>query len=236
MSTPGRLSAPLRAVWFDVGETLIDESREYGTWADWLGVPRHTFSAVFGAVVASGRSHLEAFEYFRPGFDLEAERSARTMAGRPEGYGDRDLYPDARRTLAALKEAGYLVLIAANQTTASHRILESLDLPVHLVTTSGMWGGLEKPDPAFFAKVVEVCDEVSRAEGRGSLRGAGSVLYVGDRLDNDLRPAWGAGLRTAFIRRGPWGLVYGDHPDLVAKTDFYLTTLDQLPGMLADEV
>ncbi|GGO86519.1 hypothetical protein GCM10012280_22840 [Wenjunlia tyrosinilytica] len=35
---------------FDVGECLVDESREYGTWADWLGVPRHTFSAMFGAV------------------------------------------------------------------------------------------------------------------------------------------------------------------------------------------
>jgi hypothetical protein len=32
----------------DVGECLVDETREYGTWADWLGVPRHTFSAVFG--------------------------------------------------------------------------------------------------------------------------------------------------------------------------------------------
>jgi hypothetical protein len=42
----------IRAVWFDVGETLIDEGREYGTWADWLGVPRHTFSAMFGAVIA----------------------------------------------------------------------------------------------------------------------------------------------------------------------------------------
>jgi hypothetical protein len=35
-------------VFFGVGETIVDESREYGTWADWLGVPRHTFSAVFG--------------------------------------------------------------------------------------------------------------------------------------------------------------------------------------------
>jgi FMN phosphatase YigB (HAD superfamily) len=26
------------AVVFDVGETLVDETREYGTWADWLGV------------------------------------------------------------------------------------------------------------------------------------------------------------------------------------------------------
>ena len=29
----------IRAVWFDIGEALIDESREYGTWADWLGIP-----------------------------------------------------------------------------------------------------------------------------------------------------------------------------------------------------
>ncbi|NHW87814.1 haloacid dehalogenase, partial [Escherichia coli] len=40
-SSPRRI----RAVYFDVGETLINESTEYGTWADWLGVPRHTFSA-----------------------------------------------------------------------------------------------------------------------------------------------------------------------------------------------
>jgi hypothetical protein len=26
------------AVVFDVGECLVDETREYGTWADWLGV------------------------------------------------------------------------------------------------------------------------------------------------------------------------------------------------------
>jgi integrase len=40
------------AVVFDVGECLVDETREYGTWADWLGVPRHVFLAVFGAVIA----------------------------------------------------------------------------------------------------------------------------------------------------------------------------------------
>lgn len=42
----------IEAVFFAVGETIVDETREYGTWADWLGVPRHTFSAVFGAVIA----------------------------------------------------------------------------------------------------------------------------------------------------------------------------------------
>ena len=40
------------AVVFDVGETLLDDSREWGAWADWVGVPRHTFSTVLGAVTA----------------------------------------------------------------------------------------------------------------------------------------------------------------------------------------
>ena len=51
---------------FDVGETLIDETREYGTWADWLGVPRHTFSSVFGAVIALGMDYREVFGILGP--------------------------------------------------------------------------------------------------------------------------------------------------------------------------
>lgn len=47
----------IRAVVFDIGECLVDETREYGTWADWLGVPRHTFAAMFGAVIAQGRDY-----------------------------------------------------------------------------------------------------------------------------------------------------------------------------------
>ena len=70
------------AVVFDVGETLVDETREYGTWADWLGVPRHTFSAVFGAVIAMGMDYRDTFQYFRPGFNLDAERLRRADAGR----------------------------------------------------------------------------------------------------------------------------------------------------------
>src|SRR4051812_36607199 len=60
----------IRAVVFDVGECLVDETREYGTWADWLGVPRHTFHAMFGAVIAQGRDYRETFLEFRPSFDL----------------------------------------------------------------------------------------------------------------------------------------------------------------------
>jgi hypothetical protein len=58
------------AVVFDVGEVLVDETREYGTRVDWLGVPRHTFSSVFGAVIALGMDYRDTFQYFRPGFNL----------------------------------------------------------------------------------------------------------------------------------------------------------------------
>lgn len=69
------------AVVFDVGETLLDDSREWGAWADWVGVPRHTFSTVLGAVTAAGRDNAETFEYLRPGFDLAHERQLREDAG-----------------------------------------------------------------------------------------------------------------------------------------------------------
>ena len=226
MSNSGR-ARTIDAVVFDVGETLVDESVEYHAWADWLGVPRHTFSATFGAVIGAGRNHQDVFEYFRPGFDLARERELRAEAGRPEAYGERDLYPDARPTLAALKEAGYLVIIAANQTVRSHRILESMQLPVDLVTTSDTWG-ISKPDPLFFTKVSETCAGLQ--PGITPDR----ICYVGDRLDNDLRPAWESGLRTAHIRRGPWGYLHRAHPDVLAKADFHLDSLAELPALLAD--
>ena len=42
-----------RAVVFDVGETLIDESRLWGAWAEWLGVPPFTFFVALGTVIGS---------------------------------------------------------------------------------------------------------------------------------------------------------------------------------------
>src|SRR5436305_13255692 len=108
--------AHLRAVFFDVGETIVDESREYGTWADWLGMPRHTFSAVFGAVLARGGDYRETFQHFKPGFDLTTERERRAAAGKPEPFGEEDLHPDARSCPAALRAQGPRGGLAGNPT------------------------------------------------------------------------------------------------------------------------
>ncbi len=51
----GSSDASHRWVCLDVGETLIDETRVWSTWADVLGVPRLTFMAALGAAIARGR-------------------------------------------------------------------------------------------------------------------------------------------------------------------------------------
>lgn len=211
----------IKTVVFDVGETLVDETREYGTWADWLGVPRHTFSSVFGAVIALGKDYREAFQYFRPGFDLAAERERRADAGQPETFGDGDLYPDARPAMAALRDMGVWVGVAGNQTSRAGEILRKLDLPADMIATSDDWG-VVKPDASFFRAVID------SAPCR-----AGEIVYVGDRFDNDLKPAKEAGMLTAFIRRGPWGYIWERHPDMPAVADWRMTTLAELPGIVA---
>jgi HAD superfamily hydrolase (TIGR01662 family) len=210
----------IRAVVFDVGETLIDESREYGTWADWLGVPRHTFSAVFGAVVALGMDYREVFRYFQPGFSLSEERKRREDAGKPETFGESDLYPDARPTLTALQDMGFWVGIAGNQTSRAGAILRELDLPADMIATSDDWG-VSKPDPDFFRCLADAAPCAPH-----------EIVYVGDRIDNDLKPAKAAGMRTVFIRRGPWGFILENDPGMALVSDWRVKSLDELPRLL----
>lgn len=188
----------ITAVVFDVGECLVDESREYGTWADWLEVPRHTFSSAFGAVIARGQDYRDTFQIFRPGFDLASERDARARAGFPEHFDESDLYPDVREALARLRRDGLWVGIAGNQTLRARRILDSLNLPADLIVTSDDLG-VEKPNVEFFANVATLAK-----------RPPEQILYVGDRIDNDIAPAAKIGMRTALLQRGPWATIQQD--------------------------
>jgi HAD superfamily hydrolase (TIGR01549 family) len=208
------------AVVFDVGETLLDDTREFGAWADWIGVPRHTFSAVLGAVTAQGRNNAETFQYFRPGFDLATERQRREEAGVGEKIEDADLYPDVRPALAELRARGLWVGIAGNQTTNAARLLRALDLPVDAISTSGEWG-VAKPDQEFFDRVAQFAS-VDRSE----------IVYVGDHRDNDIIPARKAGMRTALIRRGPWGHLWADDPTVIDAADWRVSSLGELPDLL----
>ena len=61
---------------------------------------------------------------------------------------------------------------------------------------------------------------------------AGDILYVGDHRDNDILPAKKAGLRTALIRRGPWGYLWADDPATKQAADWRLDSLADLPAII----
>ncbi|MEV6099552.1 HAD family hydrolase [Nocardia sp. NPDC051981] len=212
----------IKAAVFDVGETLIDETRIWCRWADRLGVPRFAFLGVIGGMAATGRPLTDAFELVRPGIDIEAEQIA-WAAEEPESlrnnFDAADLYPDVRRALGELRARGISVIIAGNQPPQAKSALERMELPVDAVYTSAEWA-LEKPDPEFFARVAEVAGVLP-----------GEICYVGDRVDNDVLPVRAAGMMPVLIRRGPWGYLTAEQPDAARAT--IVDGLDELPDILA---
>lgn len=213
----------IRAVVFDVGECLVDETREYGTWADRLGIPRHTSAAMFGAVITQGRDYRDVFQEFRPGFDLTEQREARAAAGKPEWFGEDDLYPDVRPALAALRAAGLWLGIAGHQTVRAGGLLRDLfTTDVDLIGTSDDRGA-SKPDITFFERVADVVPFAND-----------EILYVGDRVDNDLRPGAAAGMHTALIRRGPWATIQWNTPEALKLPTFRIESLEELPARIVD--
>ncbi len=210
----------LKWVFFDVGETLVDETRAWGEWADWLGVPRLTLFAALGSVIERGEHHRLAFEAVRPGIDLERESRAREAAGKPYRFDMDSLYPDALPALVELRGAGLKLGITGNHN--SHDMLARLSLPVDVIASSAMWG-VEKPSPGFFARLCEAAGAPAH-----------EIMYVGDRLDNDVLPARAAGMVAVFLRRGPWGLVHARRPDAAlahARIDSLRELLPLLAGM-----
>jgi HAD superfamily hydrolase (TIGR01662 family) len=203
---------------FDVGEVLIDETRLRERLATVLGVPVPVVLATLRQVIERREHHMRVVAILRPDLGIdEFRRKVRALA--PAPFDAADLYPDAAPCLAELRRRGYRVGIAGNQPAAAEQALERLGLGVDFIASSTSWG-VEKPDPEFFVRVAAAADCP-----------AGRIVYVGDRVDNDVLPARAAGMLTVFLRRGPWGEVHATWPE-VAQADLQLESLAELPDAL----
>ncbi len=213
---------------FDVGETLVDETRIFARWADRFGIPHMAFFGTIGGVIATGGTITDAFRLLVPGFDLAAE-SARWRAEDPDGerehFGERDLYPDVRPAFKAMREAGLSLVIAGNQPPEAGPTLTAMDLGVDGIGISDDWG-VAKPSPEFFERVLGLA-RATRPDVA-----AEEILYVGDRVDNDVLPARRAGMRTALLRRGVHGHLHAAGED-AAHADVVLDDLHQLVDWIA---
>jgi FMN phosphatase YigB (HAD superfamily) len=201
-----------RWICLDVGETLIDETRIWSIWADELGVPRLTFMAALGGVIARGGEFREVFSIFDADDWRDRQPAVESAYG---GFTDADLYPDARRAMMALRDAGHRLAVVANQPASRTDELRAIGVEAEVVAMSETLG-VAKPAPSFFAEALRLMGDPDPA----------TVAYVGDRIDNDVIPAAAAGMRAVWIRRGPWGVIQSLPTDV--QPALIVRSLDEL--------
>ena len=202
----------LKAVVFDVGETLVDEERWWRRLADREGLQPHVVWAALGVTIARGEEHTALWGH------LGIEKPPRSWSEIP--YSTHDLYPDALDCLMRVRALGLQVGIVGNQTEALEAWARDAALPADVISSSASLG-VRKPDPVFFEKVVELmgCP-------------AGEVAYVGDRVDNDVLPAAAAGLVSVHVRRGPWGRLQPTPPEAALGLDDLATLPEALASLV----
>jgi FMN phosphatase YigB (HAD superfamily) len=202
----------LKAVVFDVGETLVDEERWWRELARQIGVQPHVVWAALGVTIERGEEHDALWGHL--GIDGPADWWHGTT------YSLDDLYPDALDCLVRVRALGLVVGVVGNQTESLEAWARDAALPADVISSSASLG-VRKPDPAFFEKVT----------GLMGCR-AGEVAYVGDRVDNDVLPAAAAGLVAVHVRRGPWGRLQPTPPEAALGLDDLATLSEALASLV----
>ena len=206
----------IEGVVFDVGYTLVDETRRWHEWARWIKVEPEQLMSSLRNAIAEGVHHREALKRLAPDLDLGAARAEM----RRDEFIEEDLYPDVSPCIGRLRAAGIKLGAAGNMSADVETFLAGSGLGFDMIGSSGRWG-VEKPNHGFFRHVIDAMRMPAQ-----------SLMYVGDRLDNDIGPAARAGMRPVFLRRGPWAEILEAGRDL---SDAYavIDSLEELPSVFA---
>ncbi|MGC4106604.1 MAG: HAD family hydrolase [Thermomicrobiales bacterium] len=201
----------VQAVVFDFGETLVNETRMWEIVATVAGVPFFTLAGVLGGAIERRMPHRAVFD----------ELGIAPIEPLQHGYvlQRSDFYPDGIAALSALQERGLLLGIAGNQPSGVVEQLAGLGLPLDLIASSSTLG-VSKPDPRFFEQIAL---QLQLAPNE--------IVYVGDRLDNDVLPALSLGMHAVFIKRGPWGYIHSSWPQAHRVTDT-IASLSEIEGII----
>ena len=184
----------LKAVFFDVGETLVDEERWWRVLAERSGLQPHVVWAALGVTIERGEDHNELWGHL--GIERPTEvvsttsRTSSTTCTRTRSRASNR----SRRSACGSGSSG-----TSPQRWSAGRATPAL--PADVISSSASLG-VKKPDPRFFERIVELagCD-------------AGEVAYVGDRVDNDVVPPPRRGSSRSTSGAGPWGRLQRTPPE-----------------------
>jgi HAD superfamily hydrolase (TIGR01549 family) len=188
----------VRWLFFDIGETLVDESKpirdvmeQFKQAADLLGF---TFTLenveqlmLYYYSQLCEHPMREVMEKLVPS---EADRAEIRLSMKYKKALEEP-FPEAEGVLKYLA-GSYKLGIIANQNAGTVERLERYGLYKYFtIICSSAEEGLSKPDPMFFKLALE------RAKCEG-----GHAVMIGDRLDNDVIPAKQLGMQTIWVRQG----------------------------------
>jgi putative hydrolase of the HAD superfamily len=177
----------LQWIFFDVGSTLVDEHK---------ACRRRIEVGIRGTDLSYQQFYDRMIEFYKQ--KKKGDRAAFAFFGLPVPpwpSEDEQLYPGAAECLSTLHPICKIGIIANQRPGTEERLQNFGLLPYIDLIVASAEEGVSKPDPAIYQL---------------ALRRAGCLpeeaVMVGDRLDNDIRPANALGMHTIWVKQGFNGL------------------------------
>ena len=170
-------------LFFDIGSTLVDEQVAY---------ERRIYDMIRDTDIPYPVFLQKMIDYFSENKkgDIEAARELHLNVPAWHSEAERP-YPDARACLETLAKT-YRIGIIANQPPGSEARLAQFGLlPFIEVIAASAEEGVAKPDYRIFQAAL-----------RKAKTQPHKAMMIGDRLDNDIRPAKALGMGTVWIKQG----------------------------------
>lgn len=174
----------IRWVFFDIGSTLMDEEKAYS---------HRIRDMIQGTPVTFEQFSEKRIQYAKEGYN--ADQKAAVFFGltkTPWHSEDEVPFDDCAQTLKTLCDKGYQLGIIANQMRGAKARLDAWGLGKYfsVIATSAELG-VSKPDREIFRQALAMAGCTPEV-----------AVMIGDRLDNDIRPAKELGMWTIRMRQG----------------------------------
>ncbi len=174
----------IRWIFFDVGSTLVEEEEAY----------RHRVrDMIRGTPVTVEQYYEKRVQFAKAGYN--GDQKAIDYFGltkTPWHSEDETPFVDCTQTLQTLRDQGYRLGVIANQEPGTKARLDGWGLGRFFsVIAASAELGVAKPNREICLRALELAN--CRPE---------NAVMVGDRLDNDIRPAKELGMKTIQIRKG----------------------------------
>ena len=164
----------IRWIFFDIGSTLVDEEEAY----------KHRIrDMIEGTSVTLDQFWDKRIQYAKEGYNGDQKAIEYFDFNKTPWHSENEVpFDDCEETLRTLCDKGYQLGIIANQEPGARERLDAWELGQYFsVIASSAELGVSKP----------------MADCRPE-----NAVMVGDRLDNDIRPAKELGMKTVRIRKG----------------------------------